>query len=366
MSELETSHAATPGPTSLRGEPEPGLVPVSPAPGRCPSHGEPPPGCAFADPPAIRSLTLRLVVFFVSFLLSQALGATVALGVLEAVDPGLLESTAFPGAIGKHLFLVTILSTIPGIFVSLFFWLRIDRRPLAALGLPRHPGVPAEIGRGMLAAMWLMTLASIPAFVIHRAEITFLPGGAGSFVAGLVPYVIAFALVSLNEELSFRGYILRNLILKLKPWLAVVLTSALFAALHAFNPNMTLLGYFNLHLAGALFALSVLRWGSLWYAIAFHFAWNLYQSVVLTLPVSGVRISGLLGVPTTGPAWLTGGAFGPEGSIVATFLIGVACLRMMQGMDVHLNRAPEEPPCATGEECPVVPEVIAAAARRAR
>lgn len=341
-------------------------IPGQDAPPRCPSHGEPPPGCAFADPPAIRSLPLRLVVFFIVFLVSQALGAIVALGFLAAAEPGALEGPAFPASIGRHLFLVTILSTIPGILVSLLFWRHIDRRPLAALGLPRHPGVPAEIGRGMLAAVWLMTLASIPSFIIHRSEIRFLPGGALGFLAGFVPYVIAFTLVSLNEELSFRGYMLRNLILKLKPWLAVAVTSVLFAVLHLANPNMTPLGFLNLCLAGALFALSVLRWGSLWYAIAFHFAWNLYQSVVLTLPVSGIRVNGLIDIPTTGPEWLTGGAFGPEGSLISTFLVGVACLRMMKGMDVDLDRAPEEPPCATGEECPIVPEVIAAAARRGR
>jgi membrane protease YdiL (CAAX protease family) len=249
---------------------------------------------------------------------------------------------------------------------TILFWRAVDRRAVSALGLARHPGVPGEWLRGIAAAFWLMTLAALPALVFHRDDILVLPGGGGRFLVLLVPYVLAFLLVALNEEIAFRGYLLRNLILRVRPWVAVVILAVLFASMHGLNPHLTPLAVVNLMLAGTFMALAVLRWNSLWYVVAFHFAWNFHQSVILSLPVSGVSLSGLFRVGAGGPEWLTGGDFGPEGSLVTTLLLAVASGRMLAGMPVDMNRSPAPPPCAQGEPCPFIPEEIREAALRGR
>jgi membrane protease YdiL (CAAX protease family) len=264
---------------------------------------------------------------------------------------------------GRGLIPAVMASCAAGILWTAVFWLQVDRRGLAAMGLPGHPGVPGELFRGALAAVWLCTLSSLPLFLLHGRDIR-LSSIDGDAASQFALHVAAFILVALNEEAAIRGYVFRNLLLAVKPVVAVGISSVLFAALHLFNPNMTPLAFVNLLLAGAFLAFSILRWGSLWYALGFHFLWNLHLGVFLSLPVSGVPVPGLLDVPTPQAAWLTGGHFGPEGSLVTTLLLGVACFRMARGLPVDLFRSPAPPPCAGGEVCPAIPEELRKAAER--
>ncbi|MCS7179707.1 MAG: CPBP family intramembrane metalloprotease, partial [Anaerolineae bacterium] len=82
----------------------------------------------------------------------------------------------------------------------------------------------------------------------------------------------------------------------------------------------------NIALAGAVFALAVEWTGTLWLAVAYHFAWNFFQGTVLGLPVSGMAWEGLLALPTDGPVLLTGGAFGPEGGLISTAVLLLSLL----------------------------------------
>ncbi|MFI5245505.1 MAG: CPBP family intramembrane glutamic endopeptidase [Gemmatimonadales bacterium] len=143
----------------------------------------------------------------------------------------------------------------------------------------------------------------------------------GAFVV-LLP--AAFA-----EELALRGYLLTTLIDGVGTPFAVAITSVLFAVLHLLNPDPTFLSVGMVALAGVFLAAIRLTTGSLWAAWIGHLAWNLVQAVMLHAPVSGLPL------PTPGyrledhgPAWLTGGSWGPEGGLaaaagmlVATFLL---------------------------------------------
>jgi len=70
-------------------------------------------------------------------------------------------------------------------------------------------------------------------------------------------------------------------------------------------------------------ALWVLRQGSLWSVIAFHAAWNWVQGNVAGIAVSGNEAPGgaLVRLVPDGPAALSGGAFGAEGSLVVTAVL---------------------------------------------
>jgi hypothetical protein len=131
------------------------------------------------------------------------------------------------------------------------------------------------------------------------------------------------------EELAMRGYLLTTLIEGVGKPFAVAITSVLFAILHLLNPDPTFLSTGMVALAGLFLAAIRLTTGSLWAASVAHLAWNLVQAVLLHAPLSGLPL------PTPGyrlvdhgPAWLTGGTWGPEGGLaaaagmlVATFLL---------------------------------------------
>ena len=67
----------------------------------------------------------------------------------------------------------------------------------------------------------------------------------------------------------------------------------------------------------------------LWLAIGVHAAWNFVEGGVFGIPVSGYAIPGWLRSTLTGEEWLTGGAFGPEGSLVTLAVTSAASAALL-------------------------------------
>lgn len=210
------------------------------------------------------------------------------------------------------------------------------------------------VGAGWAAALLAASLA-IPA-----ALGSFAPSGAGfrpfsypQAPAGLpnVGRVAGLFLVqSLWEELIFRGLAmgLLGLVLALllgragldrrRAWgtaglVANALQAVLFAFIHRANPAATPLSLLNILLAGAL--LGALFWsqGALWGAWAFHFVWN-FGLAAAGLPVSGVTATPALlplGIRGAREDLLSGGRFGPEGSLLATVTLALAAAVVLRG-----------------------------------
>jgi hypothetical protein len=157
---------------------------------------------------------------------------------------------------------------------------------------------------------------------------------------------LLFAVQSLAEELAFRAIglvLLAILLFWLAGWLlapaqdekrkhffrwlwlfsglmANLVVAIAFAVVHNGNPNLTTLSLVNIALAGLV--LGQLFWlqGTPLGAWAMHWIWNAGLAT-LGLPVSGFALMPpMLGLGPTGArtGMLSGGAFGPEGSIVCT------------------------------------------------
>jgi hypothetical protein len=70
--------------------------------------------------------------------------------------------------------------------------------------------------------------------------------------------------------------------------------------------------------------------GRLWLCAALHAGWNFFQDGIFSLAVSGHKVKdGLLLTELSGPDWLTGGAFGIEGSAVDLAFLAMACSAML-------------------------------------
>lgn len=133
------------------------------------------------------------------------------------------------------------------------------------------------------------------------------------------------------EELLFRGALFRLVEEWQGTWIALAISAILFGAAHAFNPGASWISSLAIALeAGVLLGSAYVVTRNLWLPIGLHFAWNYCEG-----PIYGTQISGhvvqtsLLTVHLSGPAWLTGGAFGPEagaGAIVTCSLAAVALL----------------------------------------
>src|SRR5574338_920839 len=157
----------------------------------------------------------------------------------------------------------------------------------------------------------VMTMLSSVWIVLNNVSITNL---GVPFAVALAIKVISMAAVGVNEELTFRGYQLRNLAEGLTCFgprmaigLAMLLSSIIFGLLHLINelaggawtsPLATL----NLILGGCMLSLPYLLTGELAISIGLHITWNLFQGTIYGLPVSGnAPHTHLLSVVETGP-----------------------------------------------------------------
>jgi membrane protease YdiL (CAAX protease family) len=135
-------------------------------------------------------------------------------------------------------------------------------------------------------------------------------------------------IVAIGEELVFRGYLLNNLMESLNKYIALVISAAVFALVHGTNPDITDLATLNLFLGGCLLGINYIYTRNLWFAILFHFTWNFFQGPVYGFKVSGLHLPGILQQELHGNPIFTGGAFGFEGSVVATVLC-CSCLFLL-------------------------------------
>lgn len=193
---------------------------------------------------------------------------------------------------------------------------RTEQRP--PVELAGKGAVPA-LGRGLLIGLGLF------AFVI--ASITLLGGyhvlGRGSF-GGAVALFGFMAAAAVTEELIFRGILFRITERRFGTWTALALTGLLFGLSHLFNAHATLWGAIAIAVeAGGMLAAAYAATRTLWLPIGLHFAWNFAEGGIFGTDVSGTNApEGLLHAELSGSSVLTGGGFGPEGSVFSV-LAGV-------------------------------------------
>jgi CAAX protease family protein len=96
---------------------------------------------------------------------------------------------------------------------------------------------------------------------------------------------------------------------------------------HAQNGGETPLGLLAVGGFGLFFCYTLRVTGNLWLAVGFHASWDWAQSFFYGVPDSGVHTAGhFLNSVATGPAWLSGGSVGPEGSVLVFATLGAAGL----------------------------------------
>ena len=99
------------------------------------------------------------------------------------------------------------------------------------------------------------------------------------------------------------------------------------AALHAANPNASLVSTLNIAGAGLFLGLPFVLSGELAISIGLHMTWNFFQGNVYGFPVSGSDAGPtFIAIQQAGPQWATGGAFGPEAGVIGLVAIALGCL----------------------------------------
>lgn len=284
----------------------------------------------------------RLLIFIVAAYLIAALlfgivtfGLSLALGAPRAGQ--LLNSN------WGHL-LQSVILLMVGLLAGWGCGRLLEGLPFSALGWARHRGWLRDLLIG--SALGIASLLVAVAFATAFGGFRFTLNNSVNLSATVTTVAISlffFIIAAAAEETLFRGYPLQTMTRAHLAWVAILITSALFAQAHLNNPNVegwaflqtpaggmfrkVGWGFMNTTLAGVWLAVAYLRTRSLWFPLGIHWSWNWMMGAVLGLPVSGIENltpSPLLRATDTGPAWLTGGAYGIEGGAACTLALIVS------------------------------------------
>ncbi len=187
----------------------------------------------------------------------------------------------------------------------------IDHEPFINLGF-RIKNRIKDIGIGIALGAAIMGFAYVGLLLAHQIE---FKGYSFNF-QNLLYLLLLYVVVSVKEELVFRGYVQRNLTYSFGVPIALMVSSVFFAIVHGFNPNIDTLGYLNLFLAGVMLGLPYVFSKNLWLPIALHFSWNFFQSL-FGFNVSGIDTYSFIEFSIPQENLINGGSFGFEGSILA-------------------------------------------------
>lgn len=202
--------------------------------------------------------------------------------------------------------------------VAVYGWVvrRTERRPSTEVALN---GAGAAMGRGVLIGLALFTAVIVNIAFVGGYEVN----GFGS-VMGAVGMFGVMTTAAVTEELLFRGVLFRITEERAGTWIALALTGVLFGLSHLLNPHVSLWEAIAIAIeAGGMLAAAYAATRNLWVPIGLHFGWNFAAGGIFSTQVSGNGTpKGLLDAATSGPVAITGGDFGPEGSLYAV-LFGV-------------------------------------------
>ena len=211
--------------------------------------------------------------------------------------------------------------------------LQLDGLGPGALGFYLGPDVWREalcgLGLGVVVAGLVATAMVLSGALRWSSEAGsaleyFREGGASLWL---------FTIPAAGEEALMRGYLFQALAEAWGGAWALWVTSFLFGVLHLGNPNTSWIGLANILVAGLFLGVIYLKTASLWWATGAHLGWNWAHGFLSDLPVSGLELvdAPLLEPLIQGPDWVTGGSFGPEGSIMSTVVLLTATVVLWKG-----------------------------------
>lgn len=254
----------------------------------------------------------------------------------------------------EYRLLIVGVLTISAVLSVLIVRKFIDKRPYVTIGLHLGRGGWKDVLFGFALSGMMAGLFFISAMALGVVQFdSFNPQITGGtdliswlkvmFSGILMLALVEMILVGFWEELVFRGYLFRNMKQGMGLILTIVISCLLYGLVHYTNPNATIMSSAIIVVLGFLRIYGVLLTNMLWLSMGMHIGWNFFQGPIFGFSVSGHESDTLLQISHSGPDWLSGGAFGPEGSIIILPIIILALLAMNQWSEWNLTTSYREP-----------------------
>lgn len=212
-------------------------------------------------------------------------------------------------------------------FISLLVFFRvkvIEKRSFSSIGFNKNNWLK-KYSLGFLiglAMMSIIVLILFPFGYITVEKNPIQPVGV-SAIASILVILFGWIIQGATEEIVTRGWLLNVLSTKYNIGVGLLISSTLFGLMHLTNPNVNYIAVINIILVGLFYGLYVIKTNDLWAVCGMHSAWNFAQGNIFGFKVSGLDVSvgSLIDLNLVGSDFVTGGIFGPEAGITATFIL---------------------------------------------
>jgi membrane protease YdiL (CAAX protease family) len=278
------------------------------------------PGILFGPDRKIR-LLWRAVIFYVlaDWLLSLALDPAFRFiaGTLHVAD-GLTAANVAIGEIEN--FAIALVCT------AIFAW--YEGRRVDSYGLPIDQALSARAWEGALIGVIMAGAVAVGMYLLGGMQIRGLETTGIALVVSALAWLGANICVGLAEEFLYRSYLLQTLWKSIGFWPGAIVIALGFTADHYFfKTGENIWDVITLMSLSLMMSYSVVRTGTLWFAVGFHIAFDYMQLFVIGTP-NGAQVpqGRLLDASFNGPSWLTGGVLGTEASFLMYPAIALAWL----------------------------------------
>ncbi|HET9401577.1 MAG TPA: type II CAAX endopeptidase family protein [Candidatus Acidoferrales bacterium] len=265
--------------------------------------------------------TIRAISFFiVAYLLS-----TVAAGLAAPYTAGLPSSL--------QLAIISSVSLGVMLTVTWFFLRSVDHSRWHTLGLSVGRGWLARASEGVGIGFALQAAIALLLIISHAQHYDARSAWNIRVWFTVLIDVWLFSAAATAEELLFRGYALQRLIDAFGAPFAAILSSTVFGLAHIWNPSANLFSTLNTILAGILMSVAYLKTRTMWLPCGLHAAWNFFMGPIFCFPVSGIDFEPRMFVTRiSGPAWWTGGSYGPEAGAAGTLVLVAGTAWLLVGL----------------------------------
>lgn len=284
--------------------------------------------------------------------LAILLGAAVLPLVMSILAPlaarpffGLVETLPADAALKVYFSSIITIAAFAFVALLLFLWVRLfEARPFHTIGFhARGALIGVALGFGLAILFTTMVMGGLSAL----GMVTRQAPAAGStplpMLQGILVAALMYTVQASTEEMVYRGWMQNVIALRIGPPVAIAIGTVAFTWAHADNPGFGVLPGINLVLFAVFLSLLALRTGNLWASCAWHAGWNWLLSNIWGVTLSGIEPEGgtAMAWSLSGPALLTGGAWGPEGGLLTTAVLtgGIVWAALWRGLGERIKPA---------------------------
>lgn len=217
----------------------------------------------------------------------------------------------------KNVNLVMLMGTTGQLFAAILFVRFILKKRLDYIFFKRDK-LAKNIALGLFFGFLQISIYVL--VDLGRGVLGYQGMNLGNLNLFFLAYFIAFFIQSTSEEVLVRGLLTRALFDKFGKKIAIILPSIFFGLLHLGNEGVTVLSTLNTILVGIFFAKLLFYTDNIMVTSGAHAGWNFSMAMIYGLNVSGFSgFDSLLNFKILSYN-LYDKTYGPEGSIVVTFI----------------------------------------------